>query len=133
MPPVLFWVGAEAPVTLLSICLPAMLPLFRQIASKIMPRRFKPYSAASGYAAQGSSLRSRSGNFRSTMTNAQGVQMRNFKVSSGEDDSIRSDGSWKGILPHETSARIRGPEPGARGVDVPEQGIRVERNVVIDR
>jgi hypothetical protein len=130
MPPILFWVGAEAPITLLSICLPAMLPLFRQIASKIMPQRFKPYSAGSGYAVQGSSLRSRTGNFRSTMSNAQGgVQMRNFKASNGEDDSIRSDRSWKGILPVETTSRVlAGP-----GIDVPERGIKVERDVFIDR
>lgn len=136
MPPILFWVGAEAPVTLLCICLPAMLPLFRQLASKISPR-FKPYSVASEYAGQGQSLRSRSGNFRATMSsNAQGVQMRSMKSSTDdrEDDSLQSESSWRGILPgQETSARALGPEPGAPRVDVPERSIRVERNITIDR
>lgn len=130
----LFWVGAEAPVTLLCICLPAMLPLFRQVASKFSSR-FKPYTEATAQGTQDSALRSRSGNFRGVASsNNEGVHMRSMKSFVKEEESIRSEGSSEGILPGQvTTARGGWPESDASMPAVPGRAIRVEREIRVDR
>ncbi|KAI0002771.1 hypothetical protein F4779DRAFT_630906 [Xylariaceae sp. FL0662B] len=62
--PAIYWVTAEPPVTLLSICLPALLPLGRHLAkSYLTPMASKVSSIKSALSGSRGKFRSRSGNF----------------------------------------------------------------------
>lgn len=153
----MYWFLAEAPVTLLCICLPACLPLLRRMFSRwVSP----VVSKASGYI--------HSGHSRSNKTTS---RSRNMGLGTGEDenafnihkypkdksknssahtmesgqafggrDSPDSDESNRGILPRGTWEMPRGPRTGEtsasasagrRPGEVPDWSIRVDKDVSI--
>lgn len=136
------WVIAEAPVTTLCICLPAMLPLGRHLVSAYFsPLVSKLSSTWTSRGDNGSSLRSKSGNFASsTESNSYGMKLRAAKMSnhstSGDEESLRStSNSMRGILPRDQySARVRVGDPAPYGVaQTTDQAIHVEKGFSVDR
>lgn len=133
------WVNAEAPVTLLCICLPAMLPLGRHIVKTYFSRWISQVTSL--MSTRRKTLRSESGDFTSSTAPASyDLHVRNGKSSrrtfggaAGESDSMMSDGSNRGILSmREHTARALG-EPGVFRDDMPSRAIRVDNEIMIDR
>lgn len=145
------WVSSEAPVTILCICLPAMLPLGRHMVSAYFSPLASKLSSNWSSRHDGSSLRSKSGNFASaTDSHTYGMKLRAAKYSnqSMDEESLHSvsGNSMRDILPNTSnthqepyaahySARVRAGDPHAAfsNVNTPTQAIRVDRVYTVDR
>lgn len=136
------WVTAEAPITTLCICLPAMLPLGRHLVNVYLsPLASKISSTWTSRGDNGSSLRSKSGNFASATESGNfGLKLRSAKTSnhstSGDEESLHSSNSMRGILPRhdEYSARVQVGEPMPYGVaTTTDRAVHVEKAFAVDR
>ena len=135
--PVCIWVTAEAPVVLLCICLPAMLPLGRHLASTYFsPLASKLSSLLSSRGGGNSSVRSKRGEFNSTTdTSSQGIRLRTAKPTASER-GYNSIDSERGILPtkFQYTTRVHGGEQqGQKNSDIPRRSIQVERQFDINQ
>ncbi|ROT41233.1 hypothetical protein SODALDRAFT_330954 [Sodiomyces alkalinus F11] len=141
--PVSMWVSAEAPVTLLCICLPAMLPLGKHIVKTYFSRwisQVTSFVSTKGPNTRGGTLRSKTGNFTSTTApGSYDMHMRTGKSSRstfggpGDRDSVNSDRSNRGILPMREHTACALGEPGVFREDMPSRAIRVDNEIVVDR
>ncbi|KFA45570.1 hypothetical protein S40293_06569 [Stachybotrys chartarum IBT 40293] len=93
---VLYWINAEAPVLLLSVCLPAMLPLGRHVRTTYfvpLTSRFSTYISSTRLASSYASSKTRSGRF-STTVNSEDLEM----VQTKELGKVHSRSSQHRIL-----------------------------------
>ncbi|KAI1777430.1 hypothetical protein F4818DRAFT_439786 [Hypoxylon cercidicola] len=131
--PFFYWVAAEAPVTILSVCLPAMLPLGRHIVRHYfgpLTEKLSSFLSTGSFSSCGSSggaLRSISGNFGHardrngiTLSNHSGESRVGVLCLSASDDNYR--------------AHIRkGDSPPTTGNDIPLHSIRVDNDIRVSR
>ncbi|KAI0181681.1 hypothetical protein GGR52DRAFT_584079 [Hypoxylon sp. FL1284] len=141
---VVYWVTAEPPITLLSICLPAMLPLgrylaqhyFSPLASKVSLLRQSLRTSRSG-------LRSRSGNF----SNSPGTQDGHYltpKDSNTLDDQdalvleqVATPKDSRPEMPRmapgrdQYTASVQGGDSGM--LRAPHESIRVDKDIKVSR
>lgn len=140
--PVLYWLCAECPITLFSICLPAMLPLGRHLANNYFSPLMSRISSLLGSNGGRSALRSRNGDFQKVKPGPSGIRMRAANRSGkfrdhtdGEIESVQSVASSRSILhlsPNQDyhKASAHGGDPGRNGHhDVPHQAIRVDNDI----
>ncbi|KAI1141436.1 hypothetical protein F5Y05DRAFT_261382 [Hypoxylon sp. FL0543] len=143
---VVYWVTAEPPITLLSICLPAMLPLGRHLARHYFsPLASKVSLLRSTFRSGSSGLRSRSGNFSSSMPGtSQDSHYLSRKGSNLQDDQealvlehVAVHGKDRPGMPRiptnqeQYQASIHGGEPGSNPVS--HESIRVDRDIKVSR
>ncbi|RYP11615.1 hypothetical protein DL765_007663 [Monosporascus sp. GIB2] len=146
--PSIYWVTAEPPVTLLSICLPAMLPLGRHVAAAYFsPLASKISSFASWRGSRSSGLKTTTGEFPSqTASSTERVRLQAMNHSNAvrsfehsERGSIASRESSRGILrisprPGQYTATVysgRSREDGMN--DLVNQSIRVGTDFSVNR
>ncbi|KAI0113584.1 hypothetical protein GGR51DRAFT_18886 [Nemania sp. FL0031] len=138
-PVLFFWVNAEPAISIICLCLPAMLPLGRHLAHNYME---PAWSLISRFGSR-SSLKSKSGNF-STNNNTYGDSAQNTidgskrRGSLTEFESRISEGSRQEILNltpmpdnYRAHAKRGSPEDGTDS-DIPLHSIRVEKDIRIN-
>ncbi|KAI0551569.1 hypothetical protein F4679DRAFT_131366 [Xylaria curta] len=138
-PVLFFWVNAEPAISIICLCLPAMLPLGRHLAHNYME---PAWSVISRFGSR-SSLKSKSGNF-STNDNTYGnsgpntIDASKRRASLTEFESRISEGSRQEILnltpmPDNYRAHAkRGSPEDATDSDIPLHSIRVEKDIRIN-
>lgn len=154
--PAMFWFLAEAPMTLLCICLPACLPILRRVLSRWNSTKLTKVTAYVNSRTGGKGLKSKDGNFpwsedpnsftmstygrdKSSTTESHAAETSRTgqigQAVSGRD-SLDSDGSKRGILP-QSNWHASHVEAGGNGTtsrsNVPEWSIRVDRDVAVHR
>ncbi|KAK4107383.1 hypothetical protein N656DRAFT_763566 [Canariomyces notabilis] len=141
--PVIYWVAAESPILLLGICLPAMLPLGRHMASSY----FSPLMSKASTLLSSRRSANRSGNFSSIPGNhsvQSGIAKKrsNHDADNGDTElgSVSSMDSQRGVLrvtPYHDAhtARVRVGDAGDSlgHAQVPNRSIRVENAVTVSR
>ncbi|KAI1771756.1 hypothetical protein F4818DRAFT_428963 [Hypoxylon cercidicola] len=137
--PALYWLCAESPITLFSICLPAMLPLGRYLANNYFSPLMSRISSLLSSNGSCSGLRSRNGDFQKVQPDPSGIRMRAVNRSGkfrdtteGDIESVQSIASSRKILhlspnQHNHEASAHGGNPGNH--DVPDQAIRVDNDI----
>ncbi|KAH7304048.1 hypothetical protein B0I35DRAFT_445776 [Stachybotrys elegans] len=141
--PVFYWAGAETPITILGICLPAMLPLAQYVGNEF----FQPFvhKVSSILSTRGShaSFRSRTGDFDSNLsTNGIGLTIAPTMVARGSErtdnpPTTRSSGESSrrmlmqpnSFFAHVLSHDSHDPER----VIPPERSIRVDKDITVKR
>ncbi|KAI0145932.1 hypothetical protein F4776DRAFT_608614 [Hypoxylon sp. NC0597] len=142
--PALFWLCAETPITLTSICLPPMLSLGRHLAQNYFYPLSSRVSSLVSLQRSGIRLRSQTGDFNRGQS-SRGLHLLDLKKSeksaiSVERGSIQSAGSGRQIL-HLTPMQdyeahvesSREPHTYDRGPNLPDQAIRIGKTVEVSR
>lgn len=134
--PVSIWVSAEAPVIVLCICLPAMLPLGRHLATNyytpLATRLSSMLSSGGRTTASGSKSRDLSSAIDTT---SQGIRLRNAKKDSN-GRSYNSIDSERGFLPttqYKYDAGVTGGQNTEQNKNIPHLSIQVERKYDVNQ
>ncbi|RYP12071.1 hypothetical protein DL767_011509 [Monosporascus sp. MG133] len=140
--PALYWLCAESPITLVSICLPPMMSLGRYLVHNYFSPLMSNVSSFVSSRKSGSRLKSEVGDFTGTQS-GRGFRLRDLKskeksTTSVERGSVRSMESSRRIL-HLTpmqdyEAHVEGgrePHSYNRGSNLPDQSIQIDKTVEV--
>ncbi|KAI0022369.1 hypothetical protein F4780DRAFT_733979 [Xylariomycetidae sp. FL0641] len=141
--PIFYWAGAESPVTILCICLPAMLPLAKHLGNEYFePLVNKVSSILSSRASRGSSFKSRSGLF-SQQSSANGIELLgtskgvrpegHIGVSIARRDSISQMPNLTATADNYAAYIESHGNAGTGNLILPQHSIRVENDVLVSR
>jgi len=141
--PVFYWVAAESPILLLGICLPAMLPLGRHLAtSYFSPLMSKASTLLSTRRSAGRSGNFSDGSISGNHSVQSAIAKNRIKVYNGDTElgSVSSMDSQRGVLrvtPYHDAhtARVHAGDAGdnIRHHQVPDRSIRVDNAVIVSR
>lgn len=138
----LFWLLAEGPTSLISACLPAMMPLMRRGFSKFTTVLTTRLSSNSRTTQGAGASKSAFSSVRDDDT--PGISMHPYYTVDEaaskrrqKDDMLESFGSsesTRGILPQNNSSRVeKGDRSVADAVDTPDNRIRVHRGFAVNQ
>ncbi|KAI2640424.1 hypothetical protein GGS26DRAFT_538109 [Hypomontagnella submonticulosa] len=135
--PVFYWATAESPITILCVCLPALLPLARHLGNEYFEPLAQRMTSMLTSRTNQSSFRSKTGDFAQRQSGD--GDKDTFGETESQDRIIRPSGQSNRKLNLSTTddyyaAHIRGHEAGGPWTTtIPLDSIRVDKDVEVSR